>query len=148
MTRMETDLDECTEVTSAKNICVCGARLSTVRELSDAVLFADRLDTGGSNDAVFYFENLCGVYRSTVFAVARSARDVAYRSRGAQLLHDRLFESCKLDQAGTDAGHTRKRAADTDKFADGHRLQLGVGFSRDDVLLVSISFLRESFLWR
>src|SRR6185369_12025827 len=47
---------------------------------------------------------------------------------------------------GTDAGHARERTTDADQSSDNHRRQLGVGFSRDYFLLVSVSLLRSSVL--
>src|ERR1043165_4125934 len=73
--------------------------------------------------------------------MARSACDVAHRTRRSQLFHDRLLESRQFDSPGTDARHTRKRTAHADQPTDRDRRQFSVGLSRNDVLLVFISLL-------
>src|ERR1044072_6429393 len=73
--------------------------------------------------------------------MARSACDVARRTRRSELFHDRLLESRQFDSPGTDARHTRKRTAHADQPTDRDRRQFSVGLSRNDVLLVFISLL-------
>src|SRR5689334_6439006 len=84
--------NESHNTTTTPNLRVCRAGLSSVRQLSHAVLSPHCVGAGGGYDALFHFEDLRRLHGSTILAMARSTSDVAHRPRGTELLHDRLLE--------------------------------------------------------
>ena len=124
-----------------------GARFSLGCELSAGIFPAHPHDSARRHDILFHLKNLCR-QPDAFLAVARSISGVDYRTRRAQLFYDGLFESRQRYSLGTDAGHTRKRAAVAHQRADGCRRQLRVGLRAGDIQFISLSLLRLALLRR